>query len=421
MDMSDAPSAMTERARTAGHAPVLVFGSDTSAFLGTVRSLGRKGLAVHSAGCEAHMPASASRYIVADHAVPLYENDGREWVARVRELVARQGFGLLVPTSDASLAQLAAHRGELGADVAAPQNAALELLTDKWATREAALELGIPIPRAQLVDGDSSASRIADELGIPLVLKSCHSYRLGERVQKSGVALIENEAQLEAALARAQDAMVERFIPGFCKGVSVLAKDGAVLQAFQHRRLRQEHVTGPSSWRISEALDPHLLDAARKLVERSGLTGVAMFEFRFDEEGKEFALLEVNPRFWGSMQLAADAGADYPALLHAMLLEDAAPEGLLSYPEGLQKRSVWGEFDALSHSWGDADRLPAKARAAKRLAGFMVALASRDGFDSYAPDDPAPFERERAQVLGRLRARLTGREPLGGRGTGRET
>lgn len=402
-------------------APVLVFGSDTNAFLGTVRSLGRAGMTVHSAGCMPAMPAASSRYLAQDHAIPPYEGDGRAWAARIAELVERYGFSLLVPTSDASLAQLAAYRAVLGEHrVAAPSDTALAVLADKAATREAAQRLGVPTAPGRVCSGGVSAEELVEEFGLPLIVKAPRSYSLGEESQKTAVTLAESREELAAALDDREEALVEGFLPGFCRGVSVLAKDGEVLQAFQHKRLRQEHATGPSSWRVSETLDPALFEATRKLVAHASLTGVAMFEYRCSDDDDGFALLEVNPRFWGSMQLAADAGADYPALLHAMLVGNRTPERRLDFPAGLQKRSVWGEFDALSQAYEDAGSGLARIAFVRRLSQFLAALAKRDGFDSYAKDDPAPFERERAQVLARFRTRVTGTEPIGGRMAGRD-
>ncbi|QYJ08379.1 ATP-grasp domain-containing protein [Qipengyuania flava] len=343
------------------------------------------------------------------------------WVERIKALIEQHGFSLLVPTSDASIAQLAAHRADLGEHrVAAPSDATLEILVDKGATREAARKLGVPTASGRLSSAPHDADQLAHELGLPLIVKSPRSYSLGEASQKTGVALVESREEIADALSGRETALVEGFLPGFCRGVSVLAKDGEVLQAFQHKRLRQEHATGPSSWRVSEDLDPALLEASRRIVAHSGLTGVAMFEYRCNDETGEFALLEVNPRFWGSMQLAADAGADYPALLHDMLIEGQVPGKRFDFPSGLQKRSVWGEFDALSQAFETAGGGLERIAFMRRLTQFLGALAKREGFDSYAKDDPEPFERERAQVLGRFRSRITNNAPIGGRTTSRD-
>jgi biotin carboxylase len=41
--------------------------------------------------------------------------------------------------------------------------------------------------------------------------------------------------------------------------------------------------------------------------------GVAMLEYRWDQESEEFFLIEMNGRFWGSLHLALYAGVDFPS------------------------------------------------------------------------------------------------------------
>lgn len=392
-------------------APVLVFGDDSNAFLGAVRSLGRKGLAVHGAGSGCDTAAHASRYMAARHTVPVYRGDGAEWLACVQSLVRQHGFSLLVPTSDASLAQLAAHRHDLlPARCAVPSDRAVALFTDKWETREAALALGIPVAEGMLIEADCSADEIIAQLGLPLVLKTRRSYSRGAAVQKSAVSLVERADELEARLSSLPGLLAERFVPGFCRGVSVLAHEGEVLQAFQHRRLRQEHVTGPSSSRISEPLDARLLDAVRKLVAHVGYTGIAMFEFRCREGSDAFALLEVNPRIWGSIQLAMDAGADFVAALHGLIIEGEMPPTRMEFSQGRQKMSLEGEWDRHGHEWEAAEGITAKLACLTRFAAYCGSLVNGASFDSFASDDPAPFRHERSVVLSRLGDKL--RKPL---------
>jgi predicted ATP-grasp superfamily ATP-dependent carboligase len=70
---------------------------------------------------------------------------------------------------------------------------------------------------------------------------------------------------------------------------------------------------------LSEAIapDPELLQGSERLLAELAFTGVAMVEFRRSPGGAAF-LMEVNPRLWGSLQLAIDAGLDFPSLLVAL-------------------------------------------------------------------------------------------------------
>lgn len=384
--------------------PALVFGDDPGACLGAIRSLGRIGVPVHCAGWRDDLPAYSSKYCLGAHCIPAYKPGGESWVASIRALIERHGFALLVPTSDSSVAQLAAHADAFApTKVAAPAPAMLQAFTDKWTTREMAGRLAIPVAPGRLVSRGTDAGEIADQLGLPVVLKAKRSYELGNPTQKSSVALLHTRADLARSVASADHHIVEGWIPGFCRGVSVLAVDGVVKQAFQHRRLRQKHATGPSSARLSEALDPRLFRAAEAMVAEIGYSGIAMFEFRCRDDADEFVLLEVNPRAWGSIQLAMDAGADFVSAQYHWLVEGIVPTARHDFPAGLHKHSLWGELEAITGEAKAARGAASWVSFARLAAAFAGRLWTGKGFDSHAPDDPAPFVAERAQLLARAR------------------
>lgn len=65
-----------------------------------------------------------------------------------------------------------------------------------------------------------------------------------------------------------------------------------------------------------------------------------MVEYKFDPRRNQFVLMEVNPRFWGSLALAIHAGVNFPVLYHKAVL--GIPfEPVLTYPTGIYCRWLW--------------------------------------------------------------------------------
>ena len=81
---------------------------------------------------------------------------------------------------------------------------------------------------------------------------------------------------------------------------------------FAHKRLRERPPWGGVSV-LSESAepDPRLKALARQLLDDACWHGVAMVEFKVAPDGTPY-LMEINTRFWGSLQLAIDAGVDFP-------------------------------------------------------------------------------------------------------------
>lgn len=70
-----------------------------------------------------------------------------------------------------------------------------------------------------------------------------------------------------------------------------------------------------------------------------------MVEFRIAPDGTPY-LMEVNGRFWGSLQLAIDCGIDFPWLLYE-LTQDLPVTQPQSYAVGRRLRWLLGDLDSL--------------------------------------------------------------------------
>lgn len=392
---------------------VLVLGDDAKAFLGVVRSLGRQGLEVHAAPSDFAAPALKSGYIAARHRLPIYPLDGDAWVAALHDLVHRKAISRIYPTSDASLLMLLRHADAIGRErLALPNPEAAAVFTDKAATRRLAFECGVPVCGGRPLAAEDNAETLIGCFGLPLVLKPRYSWQPEILEGKRAAIIIRSRDALERALGAglADQWVVESFFSGIGVGLSVLAGEGEIVAAIQHRRLQQENETGPSTRRVTEAVTPRLLAWTRDLSLATRLNGVAMFEYRWNAVRDEHVLLEVNPRFWGSLQLALAAGLDFPALLHRMLAGKAFSPAPI-YSAGIVKSDLAGEYGRLSGRFDAAGSAGGKLRAIAAGMAFLPCTYRRHSFDSWAADDPAPYFEERRILLARAGAAITKRLP----------
>src|SRR5205814_8588436 len=71
-----------------------------------------------------------------------------------------------------------------------------------------------------------------------------------------------------------------------------------------------------------------------------------MIECKREAETGRQVVMEANGRFWGSLQLAIDAGVDFPALLVRCAAGERVPE-IRDYRLGVRSRWFWGDVDHL--------------------------------------------------------------------------
>ncbi len=384
---------------------VLVLGDDTRSFLAVARSLGRKGLAVHAAPFNFRAPALESRYVGAIHRLPLYAGEGSEWCSATKELLERQRFDLVIPLDERTLLPFHRFRSILEplCRIAIPSQRAIEALYDKHATRLLAERCRVAIPRGRLLRDDDTGGTVEHEFGSSLALKPRRSYRLSSLHQRGQVRLVSSREQLDRALHEIEarsDYLVESFFDGRGLGVSVLAADGRVVYGFEHHRVR-ESGAGGSYLRVSAPLHPERLAACERMLKELAYTGVAMFEFRQNPSTGDWALLEVNARFWGSLPLPVGLGVDFPHDLYRLLVEQAPPPER-SYRDSVYARNLIGDLHTTAAH--ESERTPRITRALAFLASLLAALprilSGRERSDTFVRDDPKPGFAELAALLG---------------------
>jgi protein-tyrosine-phosphatase/predicted ATP-grasp superfamily ATP-dependent carboligase len=374
----------------------LVIGTDTQAFLGVVRSLGRCGVAVHVVPFDCASVALSSRYIRSVHRLPPLSLDPEGWVAALVNLCASLQPDVIVPCDDRSIVPLQAYWQRIAhLRVGLPGTLGFDAFFDKGATRELALACGVPVPPGRVLAAGDTAEQLVAEFGLPLFIKPRSSYLLRALAQRREVKACHSVTAVRLALAgmeRVNEYLVEACFPGVGVGVSVLARDGVVSQAFQHRRLREPVRGGGSSYRVSEALSPDLEAMTLALCRASRLDGVAMFEYKVDDATGCKALLEVNARFWGSLPLAIAAGVDFPHLWFRQALGDE-PAPRVPYRVPHYARNLLSDLYAMrghvALRRGEGWRVMALARL-RWVASLGRLLGGLETLDTLVRDDPRP-------------------------------
>jgi predicted ATP-grasp superfamily ATP-dependent carboligase/thymidylate kinase len=400
------------------HARVLVTDASRGSAVSIIRSLGRSGMHVIAADSEGRSPGFASSYASGRLRYPSPAESPEAMVDVLLAAARDRRLDLIIPVTDETVVPLAdaRERFEGVCRLAVPSAEALATSRDKMATVELARELGIPVPRTELVTGVDDALRAAPLLGWPVVLKPRFSrvVRDGHAVERYSVSYAENEDGLAERMRNFEgrcDVLLQEYCGGEGHGVELLAHEGRTLAAFQHRRLREVPITGgASSFREAVALDPALLDQATRLLAALRWTGLAMVEFKVGETAGP-RLMELNGRIWGSLPLAVKSGMDFPGRLADVYLgalpsADEPPN--TSYAPGVRSRDLGLETVWIGSTLRRARRYPFIPTPRRRdaLVAAVRLLYPGDGFDVLAREDPRPGLVEIANVAGRLRRKV---------------
>jgi predicted ATP-grasp superfamily ATP-dependent carboligase len=257
--------------------------------------------------------------------------------------------------------------------------------------------LDVAAPRTVVVDAcPDPRSSFDPGLPLPIVLKPRRS-----RVRRAGrwipcsVTYAQTTGELSRRLesypAEAYPILLQERIEGPGVGVFMCYAGGRPVAEFSHQRLREKPPTGGVSvYCESIALSDEAARASRALLNELAWRGVAMVEFKRDLRDGRLKLMEINARFWGSLQLAVDAGVDFPAIL----LESWQPgfaAAVPAYQIGVKSRWLWGDFDSLllriRSARGQAERLSA-------LLAFLKLWSRHLRYENPRMSDLGPWVRE---------------------------
>jgi predicted ATP-grasp superfamily ATP-dependent carboligase len=384
---------------------VLVTDGEQRAALAVVRSLGRAGYQVTVASPRTPSLAGASRWAASERRVPDPLREPAAFVDAVATIAYAESAALLLPMTDASLLALLGAR-ERFPEIALPFPG-LEVFrrtADKQLVLATARSAGLAVPDQRVVTTKGEASNLdAAALSYPLVLKPARSVSgVDAARQKFGVRHVGDAEALRVALrelpSQAFPVLLQQRIVGPGVGIFLLVWNGRTRAVFAHRRLREKPPSGGVSvYRESIPADPRLVERSRALLDALGFEGVAMVEYKVEAASGTPYLMEINGRFWGSLQLAVDAGVDFPRLLaEAALGGDPGP--IPVYRSGVRSRWWWGDVDQLiARMTRSRERLalpPGEPGRFRTMRDFLALWRRGDRNEILRLDDPQPFVRE---------------------------
>lgn len=329
---------------------ILLLDGHSPASLAFTRSLARAGIRVTVGAASPDAPARFSRFCVQFLLYPSPMEDPEAFRQWLFEILSRCQFDLLIGTTDQTLLLLDEWRELLSSRVKVPLPAreGFRIACDKAKTLKQAQELGLAVPPTCFIQSEEEFDHATNTLRPPFVIKPRSSIGLwqGQRFRLSVAYAFNKDAlrQKYFALHRFSPwPLLQSYVVGSGMGCFFLIRDGEILARFLHRRIRDEDPTGSgSSLRISVAPDPTLMKASEQLLRVIGADGLVMVEYRVGADGTPY-LMEINPRPWGSMQLAVESGVDFPLLWYRAVTEQPV-EVIHSYRQGVVCRHLSGDL-----------------------------------------------------------------------------
>ncbi|HEY3417519.1 MAG TPA: ATP-grasp domain-containing protein [Armatimonadota bacterium] len=325
---------------------VLVTDAGYPQTLGAVRALARAGYRVDAIGQGKHV-VRCSRYLtrIAYDDRRFTEEHFPEFLAFLRDA----HYDVLLPIGAKSVLLAAAHLPEISQHCAVPlpSPAAIETCMDKLRVYQLALQQGVLAPRTWHITSSDDLEVVRQEAAFPVVLKGryevdprpCHYVTAPEELSPAFTAWCAQGGEGAETLA-------QEYIQGEGCGFFGLYQHGELRRCFMHRRLREVPATGGASCCAESIFAQDLLDAGEALMAPLQWHGVVMVEFKRQRDTGTLYLMEINAKFWGSLDLAIAAGVNFPALAAQVALGEDVPRSC-AYAVGLRYHWPFGDGELL--------------------------------------------------------------------------
>ena len=241
---------------------------------------------------------------------------------------------------------------------------------------------GVKVPQSIKPTSQVEMTEFYNNFGPMVVLKYVKTN------SSKGVFYVKDEAQFEHHIESLGQFILQEFVEGTGYGVSALYNARGEMRAlFSHKRIQEKLVTGGTSTLRTGVRNEVLENAARKILDSFKWRGVAMVEFKYNENTGEYWFIEINPRFWGSLSLAYYSGIDFHYLLYQIIATGDCPIQT-SYETDIRVKWLLGSILASL-----SDLLMRK----KVNPSYLLSKA--DKFDDFSISDPFAFVGESLNYL----------------------
>lgn len=376
---------------------VIVTGAKSRIAYNIVRSLGQKGVSVHTSDFVSPSMSSASRYSKSHFTYPSPFSFQEEFIDALIENIHRLGVEILIPVYEETYL-VAKYKKELLKHVkmVIPEYDQVLLAhnKDKWAP--VAEKLNIPIPRQYEKGLLKEEAGLIESIKFPVLIKPKQGGGAWAiRQVNSSDKLQELLAQEDYYGLSWERFFLQEKIEGEVHCVAMLFCRGEYRAKVTYKQLREYPPSGgQATFRIS--LQDEVIESYfQKMLESMNWHGICQADFMVERRSNTPYLIDLNPRFWGSLAQGIASGVDFPYLLYKIALEGDV-ERVDSFKADVVSRWIGGDLRVFPTYLKNSK---SKIRC---IRNFLPRRGGGQYYDDFDIRDPLPFFNWGMDVVARM-------------------
>lgn len=237
-------------------------------------------------------------------------NDDKGFIHFLTEIIEIKNINVLLPIHYPTIRLLSQYRNvfetcNIGVFASAVEQ--LDLANNKGSLAKLLLSTGIPHPKTT----ELSCLKSDGILDYPILLKPKNGWN-GNKIFKVNDSV--EFFKICSTIPDKNKYLIQNYIVGYDIDMSVLCENGNIL----NYTIQKGYVNSKSPFEPPKAIEflrnNEIFESVKKMMEKLNWTGVAHVDLRYDKRTKQFLVIEINPRFWGSVDASKKTGVNFPYL-----------------------------------------------------------------------------------------------------------
>jgi predicted ATP-grasp superfamily ATP-dependent carboligase len=232
-----------------------------------------------------------------------------EWIDIINSEIEKHAITVVLPIAEQEILFFIKNKEQISSLALIsplPNLKDFETAVDKRKLSDFAKIHNIPHPNSFYFTSGTDTQGILSQIKFPILIKPLH-LKGGDGIQK-----INARDTFQKYLEKANDNLfVQEYIEGYDIDCSVLCLNGKILS----HTIQKGNLKGDNDFAPQLAFDffqnEEVLEVAKLTMSKLNWSGIAHLDMRYDTRANNFKLIEINARFWGSIEGSMFAGINF--------------------------------------------------------------------------------------------------------------
>ncbi|TDQ31408.1 ATP-grasp domain-containing protein [Zeaxanthinibacter enoshimensis] len=273
-----------------------------------------KGVRIFVLSSARYTPMRFSRY-VHRYEHHDFKEDTSAWIELINRKMKEHRIDVLMPIFEVGIRKLVEHRQKLlyPEKTLLPSSLAdFDTANDKGKLAERLYQEQIPGPRSFLMEEKDFSLLDKQEIKFPVLAKPPLVSGGGE-----GILPVKDPDELKEKISDSTiklPVLIQEQLQGHDLGCNVICKDGKILAfTIQKGFLYNPKPFSPQIG-LTMVQEDSVIDSVSWLMKSLNWTGVANVDLFYDNNSREYKILEINPRYWNTLLGSLVAGVNFPLI-----------------------------------------------------------------------------------------------------------